>query len=137
MVPHRNADALKGFFIEQGPRWCRGVQVVVSDGSTSYKTAIGAHLGHAKHVLDRFHVIRWFADGLTLVRRDLQRREPHGIKPAFDPEVFRARFLLLRRGDTLDDADQARLDQLFNQHPRLDLADESRLGRNRVKKTSR
>ena len=122
MVPHRNADALKGFFIEQGPRWCRGVQVVVSDGSKSYKTAIGAHLGHAKHVLDRFHVIRWFADGLTLVRRDLQRREPHGIKPAFDPEVFRARFLLLRRGDTLDDTDQARLDQLFNQHPRLDLA---------------
>ncbi len=36
MVAHRNAAALSGFLIEQGPRWCRGVQVVVSDGSKSY-----------------------------------------------------------------------------------------------------
>ena len=57
--------------------------------------------------------------GLTAVRRDIQRREPHGVKPAFDPEVFRARFLLLRRGDTLTGADQARLDALFDTHPRL------------------
>ena len=122
MVEHRNAEALKAFFVEQGPRWCRGVQVVVSDGSKSYKAAIDAHLGHAKHVLDRFHVVRWFAEGLTLVRRDLQRREPAGVKPAFDPDVFRARFLLLRRGDTLDDGDQGRLDELFTKHPRLDMA---------------
>ena len=122
MVQHRNAAALSAFFVEQGPRWCRGVQVVVSDGSKSYKAAIDTHLGAARHVLDRFHVIRWFAEGLTLVRRDLQRREPHGVKPAFDPDVFRARFLLLRRGDHLNDTDQARLDQLFAKHPRLDIA---------------
>ena len=81
-----------------------------------------ACLPHARHVLDRFHVIRWFAAGLTAVRRDIQRREPHGVKPAFDPEVFRARFLLLRRGDTLAGADQARLDALFGAHPRLKAA---------------
>jgi transposase len=119
MVEHRNAAALAGFFIEQGPRWCRGVKVVVSDGSKSYKTAIDAHLGHARHVLDRFHVVRWFTDALTLVRRELQRRQPAGVKPAFDPELFRARFLLLKRGDTLNDDEQARLDALFNTHPRL------------------
>ena len=55
---------------------------------------------------------------LTQVRRDVQRR-PEGSKPAFDPEVFRARFALLRRGDTLTDADRARLDALFDAHPRL------------------
>ena len=42
-----------------------------------------------------------------------------GVKPAFDPEVFRARFALLRRGDTLNEADRARLDKLFDAHPRL------------------
>ena len=119
MVEHRNAAALSGFFIEQGPRWCRGVNVVVSDGSKSYKAAIDTHLGHARHVLDRFHVVGWFAQGLTLVRRDLQRRQPHGVKPAFDPDVFRARFALLRRADSLDDTDRARLDKLFATHPRL------------------
>ena len=51
MVEHRNAAALAGFFIEQGPRWCRAVRVVVSDGSKSYKAAIDAHLGHTRHVL--------------------------------------------------------------------------------------
>ena len=68
--------------------------------------------------LDRFHVIRWFSAGLTAVRRDIQRR-PEGSKPAFDPEVFRARFALLRRGDQLNEADRARLDALFDAHPRL------------------
>ena len=117
MVEHRNAAALSAFLMQQGHRWCKGVKVVVSDGSRAYKAAIDAHLGHSRHVLDRFHVIRWFSAGLTQVRRDIQRREPHGIKPAFDPEVFRARFSLLRRGDTLTDADRARLDTLFDAHP--------------------
>ena len=73
MVAHRNAVALSAFFIEQGPKWCRGVKVVVSDGSKSYRSVIQVHLGGARHVLDRFHVVRWFTDALTLVRRDLQR----------------------------------------------------------------
>ena len=119
MVEHRSSAALSAFLMQQGHRWCKQVKVVVSDGSRAYKTAIDAHLGHARHVLDRFHVIRWFAAGLTQVRRDVQRREPHGVKPAFDPEVFRARFKLLRRGDTLTDTDRARLDKLFDAHPRL------------------
>ena len=104
MVPHRSAEALSRFFAAQGHRWCAGVKVVVTDGSKAYKAAVDRHLGHATHVLDRFHVIGWFAAGLTAVRRDVQRRQPEGVTPAFDPAVFRARFLLLRRPDRLDDA---------------------------------
>ncbi len=58
MVPHRNNPALTGFFAEQGRRWCRGVETAVSDGSIAYNQAIRQHIGHAHHVLDRFHVIR-------------------------------------------------------------------------------
>ena len=119
MVEHRSSAALSAFLMSQGHKWRRGVKVVVTDGSRAYKASVDACLPHARHVLDRFHVIRWFCAGLTAVRRDIQRREPHGVKPAFDPEVFRARFLLLRRGDTLTGADQARLDALFDTHPRL------------------
>ena len=67
------------FLMQQGHRWCKGVKVAVSDGSRACKAAIDAHLGHSRHVLDRFHVIRWFSAGLTQIRRDTQRREPHGI----------------------------------------------------------
>lgn len=122
MVAHRNEAALSGFFSEQGRRWCAGVTVVVSDGSKSYRAAIERHLGHATHVLDRFHVCRWFAAGLVLVRRTLQRREPRGhVRPAFEPELFRARFALLRRADTMSGAEHARLEDLFARHPRIAL----------------
>ncbi len=119
MVPHRSAEALSGFFAAQGHRWCAGVKVVVTDGSKAYRAAVERHLGHATHVLDRFHVIGWFAAGLTAVRRDVQRREPPGTTPTFDPAVFRARFLLLRRPDRLTDAQRTQLDALFKTHPRL------------------
>ena len=121
MVPHRSSAALTAFLASQGHRWCKGVKVVVSDGSKAYKAAIEARLGHARHVLDRYRVIRWFQAGLIAVRRDVQRR-PEGSKPAFDPEVFRSRFLLMRRPDKLDAAEQSRLDALFAAHPRLKAA---------------
>ena len=79
MVPHRSSAALSAFFAQQGHKWCKQVKVVVTDGSRAYRCAIDARLGHARHVLDRFHVIRWSAAGLTAVRRDIQRREPPGV----------------------------------------------------------
>ncbi len=120
MVAHRNEAALSGFLTAQGRRWCRGVKVVVTDGSKSYRSAVSRHLGHATHVLDRFHVVRWFAAGLTLVRRELQRREPRGhVRPAFDPELFRSRFALLRRADSMSERGQRQLDDLLDRHPRM------------------
>ena len=119
MIPGRTKGSLSRFFREQGPRWCRGVEIVVSDGSRSYQAAISEYLPDARHVLDRFHVVRWFTEGLTLVRRELQRRDPDHRPPAFEPDLFRARFTLLRRADRLTEAHQAHLDQLFDAYPRL------------------
>ena len=45
--------------------------------------------------------------------------------PAFDRDVFRSRFLLMRRPDKLAAAEQARLDALFAAHPRLNPAPEA------------
>jgi hypothetical protein len=38
IVAHRNTAALTGFLLAQGHRWLKGVKVVVSDGSGSYRT---------------------------------------------------------------------------------------------------
>jgi len=102
IVKYRNAKALSRFLTAQGHRWMRGVKVVVSDGSGSYRAAIHQHLGHARHVLDRFHVARWFAAGMIEVRRRIQRIGGHGSRPAFEPEVFRSRYLQLARYDHLN-----------------------------------
>jgi len=119
VVKHRDAKALSGFLAAQGHRWCRGVRVVISDGSESYRSAIHAHLGRATHVVDRFHVARWFAAALIDVRRRLQRIGPKGSKPAFDPDIFRSRYLQLRREDRLDPEARARLEHILALHPEL------------------
>ena len=71
MIEGRTKGSLARFFRDQGAWWCRQVEIVVSDGSRSYQAAIGQYLPNARHVLDRFHVTRWFTEGLTLVRREL------------------------------------------------------------------
>ena len=118
IVEHRSAAALAGFLRSQPRSWRRKVKVVVTDGSRPYKKAVDAWLPHARHVLDRFHVVRWFAAGLNAVRRDVQRR-PEGKTSVFDPEVFRARFVLLRRPDRLTPDEADRLRQLLDGRPRL------------------
>ena len=118
MIPGRTKGSLSRFFRDQGA-WCRQVEIVVSDGSRSYQAAIAQYLPDALHVLDRFHVARWFTEGLTLVRREIQRRDPDQRPPTYEPDLFRARFTLLRRADHLSDAHQEHLDRLFDAHPRL------------------
>ena len=119
MIEGRTKASLSRFFRDQGPGWCRKVEIVVSDGSRSYQAAIAQYLPDARHVLDRFHVARWFTEGLTLVRRELQRRDPEERPPTFEPDLFKARFTLLRRADHLSAGHHKHLDRLFDAHPRL------------------
>jgi transposase len=88
IVKHRDARALASFFVELGRRWRREVPVLVTDGrSPTPPLSAGAcvNLPRATHILDRFHVIRWFARGLIEVRRHLQRQEPPGGHPLSTP----------------------------------------------------
>jgi transposase len=119
VVEHRNANALRGFLAKQGHRWLKGVEVVVTDGSEAYRVAIHTHLSHASHVVDRFHAVRWFADGLVEVRRRIQRVGDKGERPAFDPSMFRSRYLQLTRRDHLSDAQYVHLIGVISQDPEL------------------
>ncbi len=122
IVRHRDSHALGRFLDAQGPKWRRHVKVVVSDGSKAYRAAINRHLGHARHVLDRFHVARWFTRGVVEVRRRIQRIGPVGSRPAFDPDIFRSRYLQLMRADRLTDDQAARLGCVLADHPELERA---------------
>ncbi len=122
VVRHRDSHALGRFLDAQGPRWRRHVQVVVSDGSKAYQAAIRRWLPHSRHVLDRFHVARWFTRGVVEVRRRIQRIGPPGARPAFDPAIFRSRYLQLMRYDRLDDLQAARLGTVLADHPDLERA---------------
>ena len=62
---------------------------------------------------------RWFTEGLTLVRREIQRQPPDQRSPTYEPDLFRSRFTLLRRADHLTEVHQEHLNRLFDAHPRL------------------
>ena len=79
MVKHRDAATLNGFLASQGRRWCQGVRVVLADASESYHSAIRSHLGGGPPMCRSFPCgPRWFASGLTEVRRGFQRIGPQG-----------------------------------------------------------
>ena len=78
--------------MSQGHKWRRGVKVVVTDGSRTYKASVDACLPHARHVLDRFHVIRGSVRGRGAPRHPAPRA------PAL-PGVFRG-FRCVRVHDT-------------------------------------
>jgi transposase len=122
IVAHRNSQALSGFLVSLGHCWLKGVKVVVSDGSIPYRSAIRTHLGHATHVLDRFHVARWFAAGMIEVRRRIQRIGEHGSRPAFEPEIFRSRYLQLTRFDQLTTERIEALGRVLSGRPELEAA---------------
>ena len=62
-------------------------------------------------------------EGLTLVRRELQRRQPPGVKPAYEPDLFRARFCsATQKRPPHHRTDRKRLERLFAAHPRLRVA---------------
>lgn len=119
VVEHRSAQALRAFLSARGHRWLKGVEVVVTDGSEAYRAAIATHLSHATHVVDRFHAVRWFATGVIEVRRRIQRIGDKGERPAFDPSIFRSRYLQVTRRDHLTDAQYVHLIGVISQDPEL------------------
>jgi transposase len=92
---------------------------VVTDGSPSYRAAIERHLGHATHVCDRFHVVRWFPSGLLDVRRRVQRIGEPGETSPFSPVIFRTRYLQLARAEHLSSEQFARLALALVEDPEL------------------
>ena len=85
MVRGRDALALQRLLASFGPGWRRGVEVVVSDGSESYRSAIRAALPRATHVVDRFHVVRWLAACQVEVRGVSSASGPRAPGPPTTP----------------------------------------------------
>jgi transposase len=122
MVRGRDSLALQRLLYSFGPRWRRQVEVVVSDGSDAYRSAIRTTLPRATHVIDRFHVVRWLAACQVEVRRRIQRLGPKGTRPAYDPDIFRSRYLQLARFDRLSTEEAVELGRILEANPELERA---------------
>ncbi len=114
VIEGRSADVLGNWLAGQSPRWRAGVKVVVTDMAECYRKAVRKHLPHARHVADRFHMVRNFSKALVSARRDAQRTargRPHV------PSVFHARYLLMKRCDRLSGEEAVKLGTIFDATP--------------------
>ena len=99
----KGGDALKPFW--KRLRCSRAkVQAVATDMSSAYYAVVMKNLPHAKHVFDRFHIVKLMNEKLTDLRRDLQAEAER-----MDKKILKGlRWLLLKHPDNLDESKNER-----------------------------
>ncbi|HET8740741.1 MAG TPA: ISL3 family transposase [Acidimicrobiia bacterium] len=111
--------------------WRDQVQTVVIDMFWPYRQAVEQALPHARIVVDKFHVIRAVDNAaqrvrirhgrkVTVVGRDGGLARQHN--PRFIPDVWRSRWLYMRRHHRLTPDEIVGLQQLFELQPEIGVA---------------
>jgi transposase len=92
----KGKDALEGFW-ERLKRSMAVIKAVATDMASGYIAAVLEHLPEADLVLDHFHLVKWFNDKLSLLRRQLYREAT-----AMQKAVLKgSRWLLLKAPENL------------------------------------
>jgi transposase len=107
--PRRTQASLRNGLKALGPEVIKGVRFVCSDMWRPYLNVIARHLGHALHILDRFHIVGHLNRGVDQVRRAEMTRL-HGQPRA--QRLKKMRWQLLRRGSRVRGHARIRLHQL-------------------------
>lgn len=66
----RDSEALLTFFMQQGKGWCANIEHVCTDMWKAYLSVIKTELLNAKHILDRFHIVKLLNEAVDQVRRE-------------------------------------------------------------------
>jgi transposase len=96
----RTEETLRGFFRMLGGERSKLIEFVASDMWKPYLTVVQEQIGHALHVLDRFHIVAKLNKAIDEVRakeaRELNAR-------GFEPILKRTRWCFLKRPENLTD----------------------------------
>lgn len=101
---------LAAFFKELGGKRCKKIKGVVSDLAAGYLKAIADAIPHARHILDRFHIVQWANEALNEVRRRIFGAAPK--KGTLGQTLKIKKWLLLSAREHLRATDRRLLDQL-------------------------
>jgi transposase len=92
----KGKDALKRFWMRLRRSKAK-IQAVATDMASGYIAAVLEHLPKADLVLDHFHLVKWFNDKLSLLRRQLYRQATDMHKAVLKG----SRWLLLKAPENL------------------------------------
>jgi transposase len=106
---HRRVKTLLRFFRWLGKERCASVQFVCSDLWEPYMKVIQKKIGHALHILDRFHLVSHANRAVDEVRRQEAAELRH---KGCEPVLTRSRWCLLKRLGNLSASQACRLRDL-------------------------
>ena len=117
----RSAKTLSAFFEQLGEEGRKKIEFVSMDLSGAYRKAVDDNVPHAEKVYDRFHVQALASTALDETRREEwnRLRTKHGRGSDEAKALKGLRWVLLRDGLSLDQADQARLSEIQRDNARL------------------
>jgi transposase len=108
--------ALRGFWgrLKRSPA---NIKAVATDMASGYMAAVLEHLPEADLVLDHFHLVKWFNDKLSLLRRQLYREATQLEKAVLKG----SRWLLLKAPENLKTHRNRKKDERFRLQRALQL----------------
>jgi transposase len=106
----RTEESLRGFFTTLKEEVRAGIRFVASDMWRPYLNVIAERIGHAVHVLDRFHIMKKMNEAIDQVRRGEARQLK---EDGYEPVLKHARWCLLKRRENLTDAQTVKLAELL------------------------
>lgn len=106
----RTEESLRSFFTMLEEEVRAGIRFVASDMWQPYLNVIAEWIGHAVHVLDRFHIMKKMNEAIDQVRRDEARQlEEDG----YEPVLKHSRWCLLKRRENLTENQTIKLAELL------------------------
>lgn len=106
----KGKESLAEFFRALGGKRCKKIRGVVSDLSAGYLEAIADAIPHARHILDRFHIVQWANEALSEIRRRIFGGSPK--KGTLGQTLKVKQWLLLSARERLKATDRRLLDAL-------------------------
>jgi transposase len=98
---NRSEESMRGFFRRLSEEVKGGIRFVCSDMWQPYLKVIGIQIGHAVHLLDRFHIMTHFSKAVDEVRAS-ESRELKWFGTA--PVLKHPRWCLLKRPENLTES---------------------------------
>jgi transposase len=106
----RDSEVLLTFFMQQGKDWCGNIEHVCTDMWKAYLSVIKTELLNAKHILDRFHIVKLLNEAVDAVRRE----EAAKLRKQGVDLLKGMKYVFLRRNEHLTDSQARSLNAVLN-----------------------
>lgn len=113
ILPDRKLDTIVNYFKKLGLENCPQIEVISSDMWDAYATVAAKVFPNARHVIDRFHVVKSLNEALDKVRKEARREMPDS------EELKKLKWVLFKRPENCTEEELVQLDAAFEQFPPL------------------